>query len=362
MKRHKDRSFAYRYFRYGLWTIIPKNYSKPISALLHITNRCNSRCITCNSWMNDDEDIPKEHLFKFADRLSELTGSAEFVLTGGEPLIRKDISDIVGYLSKKGPVRILTNGILLDKGMIDRLADSGISSLSISINGIKPEVHDTSRGTKDSLKKIFFALEYIKKTYPKINMSLSMLIFNNNLDQVIPTIRYANDAGVSIYLQPIQKIYGYSDTDEVNYKFRKKFERVLLNPSRRLDKVLDEIKHYKLKGYNISTPYSFLNNYSNYFKAPGKNKRQRCLISFSTIRLHNNGDVSLCNMYEPLCNIKDCEDIKSVWNGKLATAQRKQMLRCSKTCPSFCSLMPTVPDIFIESAIILRRIIFPKKN
>ena len=118
---------------------------------ISVTDRCNFRCVYC---------MPKEVFgrdFKFLDRSQILTfeeiarlagvfvglGVEKIRITGGEPLVRRDIEELVGQLSRVPGLRDLTlttNGSLLSRGKAQALRDAGLRRITISLDSLDDEV------------------------------------------------------------------------------------------------------------------------------------------------------------------------------------------------------------------------------
>ena len=206
IKKKLERSFIV--IKTNLLIIVSRFYKKPLRIQIHVTDLCNSKCPTCFYWKNKNvEQLDKKYIFKFIDQAFQLSGPKIVTLTGGEPLIRRDIFDIIRYIRlKKGYPKILTNGLLLTPKTIDKLVESGIDSVSISINSINQKIHDWSRGVNGNLEKIFEEVQYIKKNHPELKIDFCVILFKQNLDQIIPIIEYANEVGAGINFQPLQPI------------------------------------------------------------------------------------------------------------------------------------------------------------
>jgi len=124
----------------------------------HLTERCNLRCTHCyQSGMRRDELRPAEIgevVDEIADMLAEwgrnygLAFSPSFNITGGEPLLRPDLSDILAGLTGRGfAVFVLTNGTLIDAGTAEELARLGVRGVQVSMEG-PAELHDGIRGSE----------------------------------------------------------------------------------------------------------------------------------------------------------------------------------------------------------------------
>lgn len=113
-----------------------------------LTDKCNLRCTYCMPaegvpWLAKQSLMHTDELVRLAEVLARL-GVIEIRLTGGEPLLRPDLVDVVQRLSRietpAGPLRIsmTTNGIRLDH-VIDELVDAGLERINISLDTLRPE-------------------------------------------------------------------------------------------------------------------------------------------------------------------------------------------------------------------------------
>jgi len=130
-----------------------------------ITLKCNARCIHCGSSAGDarEDELSTEEALNICDQLSEV-GCKVVNLIGGELFLRPDWHEIIKRLIQGNvDVSIITNGIALTEDKIDFLADIGIKTLGISIDGGNPETNDHIRQVPGLFDKIFNIMEYIDK-------------------------------------------------------------------------------------------------------------------------------------------------------------------------------------------------------
>lgn len=130
----------------------------PITCVWEVTMGCNMRCGHCGSSCKNPlpDELTTDEAFKLADMFGKMNISW-VTLSGGEPLIRKDICQIIKYLSDRAiKTNIITNGWLLNKETARNLKKANISTVAISIDGPK-EIHDRIRrsGSFDQSKRAF---------------------------------------------------------------------------------------------------------------------------------------------------------------------------------------------------------------
>ena len=130
--------------------------NKPRNVVLSLTGRCNYKCVKCGIWEEKNTDLlysqdVKAILFK----LKKWLGSYILVISGGEPLLRKDIFEIIRFCNENNIVtHLLTNGYLLNKKTLSMLDSSGLSYMSISLESLDSKIHDSIVGLKGSCEKI----------------------------------------------------------------------------------------------------------------------------------------------------------------------------------------------------------------
>ena len=129
----------------------------------NITNKCNLTCDHCYISAGPDKErageLSTEEAKAFIDDVSEM-GVPLLLFTGGEPLVRNDFWELAAHAkAKKLRAVISTNGTLITKNIAQRLKDSGISYVGISIDGADSETHDAIRNQRGSFAKAIQALK-----------------------------------------------------------------------------------------------------------------------------------------------------------------------------------------------------------
>ena len=113
-----------------------------------ITRRCNLSCIHCRASAENDcyaDELSTKECLRLLDDIASFSEPI-IILTGGEPLMREDVFDVARYGSDKG-LRVVmgVNGTLVDETMAQKMQDSGIQRISVSIDGATAESHDRFR-------------------------------------------------------------------------------------------------------------------------------------------------------------------------------------------------------------------------
>ncbi len=152
----------------------------PIYSTIEVTWRCNLHCIHCDMDppRKDEEEISTDEIKDILKQMAK-EGSLFLTLTGGEPLLREDLWEILEYAkSLKFIPKIITNGTLITKEYADRIKSLELLEVDISIYGVTAEVHDAITGVQGSFEKTKEAIELLRKRDVKINL-LTVLMRDN---------------------------------------------------------------------------------------------------------------------------------------------------------------------------------------
>lgn len=157
------------------------------------TLRCNAKCKHCGSRAGENvhleneltTDEIKKALKSIADKYN--TNKILINVTGGEPLIRQDLFEVMTYANSLGyNWGMTTNGILINDDIIEKMKSSGMSTISISLDGLE-KVHNEFRGVPNSFKIILENVKKLKKAkflnYLQITTVVTKLSINQ-LDEI----------------------------------------------------------------------------------------------------------------------------------------------------------------------------------
>ncbi|MBN2203216.1 MAG: radical SAM protein [Candidatus Aenigmarchaeota archaeon] len=164
--------------------IYPKELSSPLGCQLELTHKCNLRCKQCyNSSGSPQKDIPFKAWMDVARQLVDMD-VFECVISGGEPLLLGDkLYKLMDFLQDSGMRFVLvTNGMLLDEKAIGKLSRYDYYWLQVSIDGSKPQIHDSIRGVEGSWKKAVNAAKLVSQA--GLPLVISHVLQKENIDYI----------------------------------------------------------------------------------------------------------------------------------------------------------------------------------
>ena len=108
------------------------------------------------------------------------------VITGGEPLMRKDLAEVGAQIYQRGfPWGMVTNGFALTAPRLSGLLEAGLRSITVSLDGLTPESHDWMRGKKGSWEKAIDAIARIAAT-PDLVFDVVTCVNKRNIGDLEP--------------------------------------------------------------------------------------------------------------------------------------------------------------------------------
>ncbi|MBF0119879.1 MAG: radical SAM protein [Desulfobacterales bacterium] len=177
------------------------NHNKTLRLVAwEITRNCNLSCIHCRASATNgpyDGELSTESCYILLDQIAKI-GNPIIILTGGEPLLRPDIFDIAGYGIKKGlKVVMAPNGTLITERVAQKMKETGISRISISIDGATSEKHDEFRGVKGAFEGAISGIKQAKKA--GLEFQINTTITKLNLDELPKIQELATGLGAAAH-------------------------------------------------------------------------------------------------------------------------------------------------------------------
>lgn len=214
---------------------------KPLNAQIELTLRCNAKCVFCSIWHPEFQkelgpEMTTEEVKHIIDEFERL-GVQVVNFTGGEPTLRKDLSELITYVSQKGMMpTVATNGYklfeLVQSGQFD-----DVEWVMISLDWPDAQRHDLYRGIKlfDKVIKGIRALILERKV-----ALVSTVITKENIDQMENMCKFTHELGAMIEMLPCENIIREQDSAHVVEE---------------IDKFIPDLAHYSREIHRLSRIY-----------------------------------------------------------------------------------------------------------
>lgn len=175
----------------------------PLRALFfEVTLRCNARCEHCGSNCGDfhpTNEITGDEIKKVLKEIYDKNYDTRKVMlniTGGEPLLREDLFDLMKYARSLGYYwGITSNGILINEEMVKKMEEAEMYSTSISIDGLK-ETHESFRKVKNSWDKIIHGIKLMLNSDVIKIVQVTTCVNKKNIDELEELYQFLKDLGI----------------------------------------------------------------------------------------------------------------------------------------------------------------------
>lgn len=187
--------------------------SSPRLIFWEATKCCNLNCKHCRAVpVKPGSVVPKEGELTFLearnliDQICEFERTPIFVISGGEPLYRNDIFDIILYAKNKQiQVAVATNGTLITDKVAKELLKSGTKRVSVSLDGAVQHTHDDFRSQKGAFNLTIKGLNYLREN--GLSTQINFTVTKHNISEVKELLnlakRYKVDAVHLFFMVPV---------------------------------------------------------------------------------------------------------------------------------------------------------------
>ena len=292
---------------------------------LEVTSRCNARCEHCGSscgYEKPKNEISKEKLMETLKEISEHYDASEILLnvTGGEPFLRKDLFEIMDYAVSLGfRWGITSNGILIDEELVKKIVKSKMSTISISIDGLK-ETHEAFRKVPGAWEKIIKGIKLMLNE-PSIEcVQITTVANKKNINELEELYNIVLDLGVKYWrvvnCDPIGRA---KDNDEI-----------LLDPKgyRKLFKFIYE----KRKENKIVVDYGCSHYVGLNMEKEIRDQHFFCMTGLYVGSILSNGDIFVCPNVERRKELIqgniNTDSFVEVWENKFKEFRHERRTSC----------------------------------
>ncbi len=331
-----------------------KTFILPISYTYSITSKCDSKCKTCNIWkQKSKDDLTKEEWKKIIRNI----GNAPFwiTITGGNQFLRKDLSEIVGYILKYNKPKIINFPI---SGTLPKLVVEQIKKilaktkgkkvkviLNISIDGVN-KVHDNIRGVKGAFKraiKTFKELKRLQKKYLNLIIGTYTIISKYNTEHIDKIKEFIMNK-----LKPDHYGIEIAEKNKELLNIKEKFVPNKDISIKILDKYIKDINNsknsiLKFKNFFRRKYYIFVK------KTILRNKEIiPCFAGITSIQISPNGKIwQCCTRTDIMGDLREENyDFKKIFFGKKANKIREKIKKehcfCTHSNPYYTNILSSL--------------------
>ena len=309
---------------------------KPVSFSYNNTERCQSRCITCNGWKTPaDVQAQEMSLDEWKSVLYNMhrwLGNYQFIISGGEPFIRDDIFEMAQYAADLGDtVNVVTNGLAL-YNKLDLVLKSAFHNITFSLNAVQnPSIHNISRGRDDAFHKTMFAIQNLNwmnkhdLNHKWKHIYLSTVVMPSNLSEVEPIAKFCKIEGIGVSFQLMDNGNAFSTQSEKDIQIYGN------NIKSDALKAIDNMIELKKEGYPICNGYNQLEAFKLLINKPDDVLNIQCMVGENNFAIDPYGNCRICFCMEPIGNLKE-KLPQDLWYSNKAEAIREKILTCKKNC------------------------------
>ena len=297
-----------------------------------VTYRCNAHCRMCKTWQypsKSSEEFKPSLLRKLPDGLGKVN------LTGGEPMIRRDINEILDILAPKAHLlEISTNGYFTER-LVEVARRHPELRIRISLEGL-PETNDAIRGMKDGYRRAMRSFHALRDVGVK-DLGFAVTIQDDNADDLLALYDIVEDLEAE-FAQAVPHNSFYFHTDENHIRDVAKVQAAIMG----LMEAFLRSRHPK------QWFRAYLNRGLVDFVA-GEGRRLACTAGTDLMFIDPWGEVFPCNGWElSMGNLHDAS-FDEIWNGARAQDVRAAVGQCERHCwmtgtavPAMRRHLPTV--------------------
>jgi MoaA/NifB/PqqE/SkfB family radical SAM enzyme/predicted O-methyltransferase YrrM/glycosyltransferase involved in cell wall biosynthesis len=294
---------------------------EPEGAVIYLTERCNSRCRTCNSWRLPQVDpLDEESWSSILDQIRR-GGSRRLELVGGEPLLRGDLVELVQEARLLGfeEVIVSTNGLLLNAEKAGELLNAGVTQFHVSLDGTK-ETYQFLRGV-DGFHLVLRALELLyERNVPTLVLTNLARQNIGELERILALCQFYGAKWFPYLIE--DKKYLFKGVEIGDFMIRGPLVQSTIET---LSRIIQRYPHTCTIG-EVELRYIH-----DYLLDTSMERNVPCTLGFRDIYLDPRGDVfSACMSMDSVGNLLE-EPIEEILQGRALRRNLKRMLL--RRCP-----------------------------
>jgi len=174
----------------------------PMAGSIEVTFRCNLKCAHCYvAYDPSRKELSYQEICNIVDQIIQ-EGCLWLLITGGEPLLRRDFLDIYTYCKEKGLIiSLFTNGTLITPNIADYLQEMPPFSVEITLYGITKDTYESVTNIPGSFERCIKGIHLLLKR--KIPLKLKTMVMTLNKHELLDIQKYAKELDVEFRFDPI---------------------------------------------------------------------------------------------------------------------------------------------------------------
>jgi radical SAM protein with 4Fe4S-binding SPASM domain len=173
----------------------------PAHPVWEMTTACNLRCIHCHASGGERaaDELTTEEAKRMLDQLAEVSEFRMVAFTGGEPLVRDDLFELLAYSQALGFTNTLaTNATLIDDRVAGRLRKHGVVIGAVSLDGFDAATHDYVRGQSGTFEDTLRGIDALRRAGIPLHINITAMEYN--MDQLEPLMTLVDELGAAILI------------------------------------------------------------------------------------------------------------------------------------------------------------------
>ncbi len=298
---------------------------------LHVslTERCCLPCVMCDIWKaRPGRELTTTEWCAVFDQMAAWAGAVDLNFSGGEPLMRRDFTELVGHATSLGfTVTSNTNGFLLTDGLADRIEEAGLAELFVAVDGIRAETHERLRGRKGTFDRAMAALDRMER-HRHVRTIVATVLHRHNIAELPALLAEVERREFFLILQPLFHPFGrpFDPGWTADNDLLPTADDLPL-----LDEMLDMLTAVRRHGGPVCNQAGQLQALKGYFRDPGGHNGLVCNAGHSDVAMDPYGNVLLCFWLDPIGNALRTP-LPWLWNRPRAMRRRWQIEHCDRTC------------------------------
>jgi len=176
----------------------------PFTVAWEVTRACALACLHCRATAQpkpDPRQLTHEEALRVIDQVREV-GNPILIFTGGDPLMRRDIYDLMAYAVSRGLRTALTPSAtaLVTPKNLARVREAGVSRIAVSLDGPTAESHDQFRGFRGTFERTMRIMQYVREAGLTLQINTTVSRYNVNvLDRMVDIVQGAGAVQWSVF-------------------------------------------------------------------------------------------------------------------------------------------------------------------